>query len=318
MYIPGWEVRILKSAVFSKEYGFIVDYLAELLRELRKSDFSPILDGKISLDGSLTSRDRVAIRKSFSGMVKLIYPHQELSDPEIIELLDFCIEGRKRVKDQLYIIDETFRSEPVEFKYRVLSSGQEFAPETLEKQNYYAAIEVRNDTETAEDEKVKPVAAIVDLKPHQFILKDNQTGISFKKLFGNYLKGATHLRLQDPYIRLPYQFKNLLEFCMMLGNNKDPETELDLEVITWNTEEFIPDAISFFEELQANVLDLGINLLYKFENNHDRYIEANNGWKITLGRGLDIFEKTDGRFSIASLDQSRRKCKACEITYLNL
>ena len=316
MYIPGWEVRILKSAVFSKEYGFIVDYLAELLRELRKSDFSPILDSKISLDGSLTSRDRVAIRKSFSGMVKLIYPHQELSETEIIELLDFCIEGRKRVKDQLYIIDETFKSEPVEFKYRVLSSGQEFAPETLEKQNYFAAIEARNETETSDEENTQTINTNVVLEPHQFILKDNQTGISFKKLFGNYLKGATQLTLQDPYIRMPYQFKNLLEFCMMLGNNKDPETEITFEVITWNTEEFMSDTISFFEELQANVLDLGINLVYKFENHHDRFIDANSGWKITLGRGLDIFEKIEGRFNVADMDQSRRKCKACEITYL--
>ena len=133
MYVPGWEVRILKSSVFSKEYGFIVDYLAELLKELRKSDFSPILDNKISLDGSLTARDRIAIRKSFSGMVKLIYPNQILKDAEIIELLDFCIEGRKRVKDQLYIIDETFKAEVVEFKYRLLSNGEEFSIETLER-----------------------------------------------------------------------------------------------------------------------------------------------------------------------------------------
>ncbi len=115
---------------------------------------------------------------------------------------------------------------------------------------------------------------------------------------------------------MPYQFNNLLEFCMMLGNNKDPEMEIALEVITWNTEEFMPDTISFFEELQTNVLDLGINLVYKFENNHDRFIDANNGWKITLGRGLDIFEKTEGRFNVADMDQTRRKCKSCEITYI--
>jgi ATP-dependent Lon protease len=249
-------------------------------------------------------------------MVKLIYPHQELSEAEIIELLDFCIEGRKRVKDQLYIIDETFKSEPVEFKYRVFSSGQEFSPETLEKQNYFAAIEAKSDSETEEDETQQTLSTALELKSHQFILKDNQTGISYKKLFGNYLKGATSLSLQDPYIRMPYQFKNLLEFCVMLGNNKDPEIEINLEVKTWNTEEFMPDTISFFEELQANVLDLGINLVYQFENNHDRFIDANNGWKITLGRGLDIFEKTEGRFNIADLDQTRRKCKACEISYL--
>lgn len=316
MYIPGWEVRILKSAVFSKEYGFIVDYLAELLKELRKLDFSPILDNKISLDGSLTARDRIAIRKSFSGMVKLIYPNQILKDAEIIELLDFCIEGRKRVKDQLYIIDETFKAEVVEFKYRLLSTGEEFSIETLERQNYLAAVETRKEIETTEVESYNPINVAVDLKSHQFILKDNQTGISYKKLFGDYLKGATSLILQDPYIRMPYQFKNLLEFCIMLGNNKNPETEISLKVVTWNSEEFMIDAIEFLEELRDNILDLGINLTFKFENNHDRFIDANNGWKISLGRGLDIFEKIEGRFNAAALDQTRRKCKSCEITYL--
>lgn len=316
MYIPGWEVRILRSAVFSKDYGFIVDYLAELLRALRKSDFSSILDTKIILDGSLTSRDRVAIRKSFSGMVKLIYPNQILTEAELIELLDFCIEGRKRVKDQLYIIDETFKSEPVEFKYRLISSGVEYSPETLEKQNYTAAIENIKEIDNDENDITEKVSSDLDLVSHQFILKDNQTGISYKKLFGDYLKGATKITLQDPYIRMPYQFKNLLEFCMMVGNNKEPEIEISLEVITWNTEEYMQDTISFFEELQTNVLDLGIHLVYKFENNHDRFIETNNSWKITLGRGLDIFEKTEGRFNVADMDQSRRKCKSCEITYL--
>lgn len=316
MYIPGWEVRILRSAVFSKDYGFIVDYLAELLRALRKSDFSSILDTKIILDGSLTSRDRVAIGKSFSGMVKLIYPNQILTEAELIELLDFCIEGRKRVKDQLYIIDETFKSEPVEFKYRLISSGVEFSPETLEKQNYTAAIENIKEIDNDENDITEKVSSDLDLVSHQFILKDNQTGISYKKLFGDYLKGATKITLQDPYIRMPYQFKNLLEFCMMVGNNKEPEIEISLEVITWNTEEYMQDTISFFEELQTNVLDLGIHLVYKFENNHDRFIETNNSWKITLGRGLDIFEKTEGRFNVADMDQSRRKCKSCEITYL--
>jgi ATP-dependent Lon protease len=105
---------------------------------------------------------------------------------------------------------------------------------------------------------------------------------------------------------------------MMLGNNKEPEMELDVEIITWNTEEFMPDSISFFEELQSSVLDLGINLVYKFENNHDRFIDSNNGWKITLGRGLDLFEKTEGRFNVAEMDQARRKCKSCEITYLKI
>jgi len=317
MYIPGWEVSILKTSVFSSEYGFIVDYLAELLRVMRKADFSSLLDGKVSLDGSLTTRDKTAIRKSFSGLVKIIYPHQELTDNEIFELLDFCVEGRKRVKDQLYIIDETFRSEPVEFKYTILSSAKEVFPETLENLNYRAEVEVREELNRANSE-TKIEKPTLNLEPHEVEIKDNQTGISYKKLFGNYLKGAINITLQDPYIRMYFQFNNLLEFCVMLGNNKELDQEINLEVITWNHEEYLNDSIALFEELVPSVQGLGINLTYKMEQHHDRYIAADNGWKINLGRGLDIFEKIEGRFNVAEFDQNRRKCKNCHITYLKI
>lgn len=317
MYIPGWEVRILKTAVFSSEYGFIVDYLAELLREMRKYDFSSIMDKYVKLDGSLTTRDKTAIRKTFSGLVKLIYPHQEVSEKEALELLNFSIEGRKRVKDQLYIIDETFKSEPVDFKYTILSNSVEVFPETLENLNYKAAVEIK---EESDEESVKSTIEKpkLDLKPHQVILSDNQTGISYKKLFSNYLRGASNITIQDPYIRMYYQFKNLLEFCIMLGNNKDPEDQINLEVVTWNNEEYLEDSKLSLEELAQNVESIGINLTFRFEQHHDRFIAADNGWKITLGRGLDIFEKIEERFSVADLDQTKRKCKSCELTYLKI
>lgn len=317
MYVPGWEVSILKSSVFSNQYGFIVDYLAELLRELRKSDFSGILDEKVRLDGSLTTRDKTAIRKSFSGLVKLVYPDRQLTDEEIYELLDFCIEGRKRVKDQLYIIDETFRSEPVDFKYTILSSGHEVSPETLENINYKAAIDVQEEIKQDDSPEIveKPE---VELKPHQVILKDNQTGISYKKLFAEYLKGASHIIIQDPSIRMPYQFNNLMEFCMMLGNNKNPEQEIDLEVFSWNNEEYLEESRAAFEELSASVQEIGVNLIYKLEQHHDRFIQVDNGWKIILGRGLDIFEKIEGRFNVAGIDQTKRKCKSCELSFIKL
>ena len=75
------------------------------------------------------------------------------------------------------------------------------------------------------------------------IIKDNQTGLSYKRLFAAYLKGAKAMTIQDPYIRFPYQMNNLLEFCFMLSNIKEPEEELDLEVVTWNNEEFMMDSI---------------------------------------------------------------------------
>src|SRR5690606_6941600 len=253
------------------------------------------------------------------GLSKLIYPHQEMTDEELMELLDFAVEGRKRVKDQLYVIDETFKNEPVVFRYVVKSTGKEYFPETLENLNYNAAIEIKQQEQNEENkDQVVEVKPKLNLKPHQVILKDNQTGISYKKLFADYLKGAENITIQDPYIRMFYQFKNLLEFCVMLGNNKEPEEQINLEVVTWNTEEYLEESKNSFEELALNVQQIGINLTYRFENNHDRFIAADNGWKITIGRGLDIFEKIEERFSVADLDQIKRKCKATEITYLRI
>ncbi|MCB0524513.1 MAG: BREX system Lon protease-like protein BrxL [Lewinellaceae bacterium] len=317
LYIPGWEVRILKNEVFSTEYGFIVDYLAEILRELRKADYSGILDKYVELHGSLSTRDKTAIRKSFSGLAKLLYPHREMNQEEVVELLNFAIEGRKRVKDQLYIIDETFRNEPVEFTYILKSNKQSYAPEALEKLNLATAKADRLSEEEELEESLTHESAI-NLTPHQTIIQDNQTGVSYRKLFADYLKGASKISIQDPYIRLPYQFKNLLEFCIMLANNKDPEDEISLEVVSWNSVEYQPSSVSSFEELQESVKDLGIQFTFMMQDTHDRFIWADNGWKITLGRGLDIFEKTEGRFNVADLDQNLRRCKACEVTYLRV
>src|SRR5690606_11692996 len=164
------------------------------------------------------------------------------------------------------------------------SSGKVVYPETLENLNYRAAVEVQEDLKEENNGPVvqKPK---LELKPHQVILKDNQTGISYKKLFADYLKGAENITIQDPYIRMYYQFNNLLEFCVMLGNNKEPDQEINLEIVSWNQEEYMNDSIALFEELVPSVQELGINLTYRMEQHHDRFIAADNGWKITLGRG---------------------------------
>lgn len=321
LYIPGWEVRILKTSVFSKGFGFIVDYLAEILRELRKADFSGMIDQEVTLNGSLSARDKTAIRKSFSGLMKLLYPHKEVTKDQFLEILDFAIEGRKRVKDQLYIFDETFLNEPVEFSYIIKSSGIKREPETLEKLNYAADIAGKT-TIIAEEDAVDATniikECITKLEARHISLKDNQTGVSYQRLFADYLRGASEIIIQDPYIRLPYQFRNLMEFCVMLSEIKSPDEEILLKVITWNTEEYMKESIANFEEISETLLDVGIHLTYEFEQVHDRSIQANNGWKIALGRGLDIFDRVEGRFNIAEVDQTKRKCKACDITFIKV
>lgn len=333
-YSPGWEVRILKESVFTTGFGFIVDYLAEILKELRKQDFSNLLDKYFELHGSMSKRDKLAIRKTFSGMVKLLYPGMEPDEQQARELLDFAYEGRKRVKDQLYIIDETFRSEPVEFTYKSKSSGRTYSVETLERINNLPETPVTIVAEPPEnlenptiinpqmgtpDFEINQSASEVNEKKPitlQVLIRDNQTGISYKKLFAEYLTGAKKIALTDPYIRFHYQFQNLLEFGVMLSQVKAPEDITELHVITWYNEGKYQDSNHFFDELTISFSELGIELTWEFLDLHDRSITSDNGWKITLGRGLDIFEPREGRFSVGDYVQEKRSCKNCEITFI--
>src|SRR5437868_1514079 len=100
-YIPGWEIPKMKVDFFTNHYGFVVDYLAEALRELRKHTFTEVLDRNFSLGSHLKSRDVKAVRRTVSGLVKLIYPNGELSKDEVAELVELALEGRRRVKEQL-------------------------------------------------------------------------------------------------------------------------------------------------------------------------------------------------------------------------
>jgi ATP-dependent Lon protease len=100
-YIPGWELPKMRVEFFTDHYGFVVDYLAEALRELRKHSFTEAADQYFSFGSHLNARDVKAARKTLSGLVKLIYPHGEYSPDELAELVELALEGRRRVKEQL-------------------------------------------------------------------------------------------------------------------------------------------------------------------------------------------------------------------------
>ena len=100
-YLPGWEVPKMRIEFFTDHYGFVVDYLAEALRELRRHNFTEMVDHYFSLGSHLNARDVKAVRKTMSGLIKLIYPDGQLTKEEMAELLDLALEGRRRVKEQL-------------------------------------------------------------------------------------------------------------------------------------------------------------------------------------------------------------------------
>lgn len=143
----------------------------------------------------------------------------------------------------------------------------------------------------------------------------NQKGISYQNLFADYVRSAKNVNIIDPYIRYPYQVDNLIEFIQMIKENSTVPEGLTITLHTQNDEERIPEMIDIFDEIQDELASYNIEFNYYFDAVHDRSIDLDNGWKILLSRGLDIFEQYS-RFSLANAKQENRRCKEFSVTFM--
>ncbi len=316
-YLPGWEVDKLRNEMFSDGYGFVVDYLAEILRELRKEDWGNNYRENFELSNSITTRDKDGITKTYAGLCKIIFPDKQATLQERKELFEFAIECRRRVKLQLQKMDETF--EPVDFSFAGIGEGKTKEIFTLEevqylgKQNVFAEDTIESE-ETKDNEKRKTKLAGKHIE-----VFDNQKGVSYKNLFGEYFKGASKVTIIDPYIRLPYQIRNLVELINLIASHKQADEIVKVELITNSDENFIDESRERLKSLQDNLSPIGVDFNLQFDADiHDRYILIDNNWKIILGRGLDIWNKTNGMFDIAETNQLYRTCKGFSMTVMEL
>lgn len=326
-YIPGWEVDIIRGEMFSEGYGFVVDYLAEILRTMRNHDLSHFYTDHFELLSDISTRDRDAINKTFGGLVKILFPHGEATNDEIEELLKFAIEGRKRIKDQLFRIDQTY--EPVKFGYTPQGQKESVRVKTLEEtqypKHYYQGI-LPDNMEEAEpaDETVLTTDSSPKeepLKEKHVVVQENQRGISFDKLFGPYLRGVRDIKITDPYIRLFYQARNMMEFLETIAKNKADDDVVDVHLITAEDEFKGEQQKSYLIDMQMSLQTAGVRFQWEFDASgsaHARHIVTDAGWKILLDRGLDIFQHYDMNeaFALNNRMQEFRACKAFEVTYI--
>lgn len=329
-YIPGWEVDIIRGEMFSNGYGFVVDYLAEILRSLRNHDYSDRYKEHFSLSSDISTRDRDGINKTFSGLMKILFPHDGATKEEIEELLRFAIEGRKRVKDQLMRIDSTYGN--VRFTY-LGTDGQAKPVTTLEEEEYpsyyHKAIAEGEDGEILEaaqpgspqipSEPLAPAEPVLKEKHRTF--QENQKGLSFDTLLGPYLKGATAITVTDPYIRLFYQMRNFMEFLETVVKHKAPDEEVSVHLVTTEDEFKGEQQKENFEKMKESARAVGVNFTWEFDGTgtiHARHIITDRGWKISLDRGLDIFQhyEMNNTFTFANRLQQYRPCKAFEVTFI--
>jgi len=319
-YLPGWEVDIIRNEMFTDAYGFIVDYYAECLRHLRKFDYSDVIDPYFELDKSIATRDKTGIKKTVSGLCKIIYPHKKVTKEEVEEILRYAVEGRKRVKNQLLKMDETYNE--VDFSFHDKDFDSTISIQTREVLDYDKLLHAAEVQAEQSEQELKKITPQKTLKSGvNVVIKEDDKGISYESLFRDYLIGAKEIHLVDPYLRDKYQIINLHDFCRMLLTIIPAGEELSLKVFTkehdfkpYEQEETLEYLLNTYEYTPLNVeVDIESE-----KSIHDRSIETDHGWKITMGRGLDMFQPYDFKnpFNLANADQKQRRCKDFEVTYI--
>ena len=103
-YLPGWEIPKMRSDLLTEHYGLITDCLSEFCKEMRRRDYTHLSDAHFRLNSDFNKRDEIAVRKTFSGLAKLLFPDQKMEKEDVRWLLEYAIEGRRRVKEQLKIM----------------------------------------------------------------------------------------------------------------------------------------------------------------------------------------------------------------------
>ena len=300
--IEGWFMPRITRDTPSKTLGFKGDFFSEVLHELRVDlRYADYVSHSLHLPQCEDMRDNKAIARLAEGYLKLLFPDLNQTDDEFIEYcVNPAVRMRQQVRDELAKIDQEFKwvtiksQKPDEFQ---LSHPDERPDPEVEK----------------ERQKVDPLSP--DRKPEEKTIDivEGQMGVSYEKLFLPYLEGAKYIKICDPYIRLHYQIFNLMSFCETLDASEGP---IRLHLVTGRDAYKESEIKSNLDDLTKGLSNHNIQFEYELDENlHDRWIETDTGWRIILGRGLDIFQKPDDKFTLGFMDQTKRKCKATTITY---
>jgi len=346
-YLPGWEIDVIRGEMFTKGYGFIVDYLAEILRHLRQEDFSHRPDQHFKISEKISTRDRDAIYKTMSGLLKLIFPNGGETAEDVEELLRLAMESRKRVKDQLARIDSTYPE--VDFHY-LGTDGTKRRVTTVEEEEYPQFYHLKPALDPKEQEQTDTpadggdvasdvgatgsasgtsaepaLAAKTDVKPAleegHHVFTEDRKGISYDRLFGSYIAGASKIIVTDPYVRFFYQIRNMMEFVEMVIRRKSPEDQISVHLVTGPDDGNVAKQRELLDSITDACVGSGVEFTWAFDGTgtaHARDIVTDTGWKIVLDRGLDIFQapiRKDG-FSLGDRLQEHRIIKGFYVTYV--
>lgn len=328
-YLPGWEMPKNSSDYLTNNYGFITDYLAEAFHhQLKSVNVYEMVNKRIQLGRAIEGRDEKGIKKTVCAFIKMLHPHGECSNEEFDEYVEYAVECRRRVKEQM-----NKRKPDDEFANIGLSyfnhKGEEIVVHCPESVGALATLEpskpassVSNEEPTvtdtgttapkqaeqqADDSVDAKQEPVEELKEQHYTINYDSTGYSYESIVTPYLKGAKAVVIEDPYIRAKHQLNNFVRFCEAVI--KQPSVDSVTLITSYDDQTDVKEMASALKDLQQSLLELDVRLDVQVnENLHDREIRIDNGWTIKIGRGLDFFQKPDSWFGVGVNDLSLRKC----------
>ena len=328
---PGWEVSPIRNELFTSGYGFIVDYVAEIFKHQRSEDFTGAYKEQFEIASEVSIRDQTGFEKTFSGLMKILYPHGQATAEEIEELLSFSMECRRRVREHILRIDDTFARH--DFMYRNIESGKTVTVITPEEKQYPTfagppGTQHGEGSEEPQDETNSPpdvtdgnqASSPEEPEPKHLVVPENAKGWSYRLLFAPYLKDARSVVIRDPFVRAFYQVKNVMEFLQMAYELVLEGDEMTVHLVTQSDTESCIKQAELLDKLVETFTGTRIAFTWELDHSagfHARSIVTDTGWKISVDRGLDIFLRYEaGAFSLEQALQETRLTRGFEVTYL--
>lgn len=337
-YIPGWEMPKNSSEFLTSKYGFITDYLAEAFHyQFKHTNRYSEVSERVKLGKAVEGRDEKGIKKTICAFLKVLHPDGPAPQAEFEEYVEYAIECRRRVKEQMNKRKPDDEFERIGLSY-IRSSGEEvvvYCPESKDAAATQQPVRrrlkvVEQVAATATGAASKPAAtgtqvsaapmpqaaavhppsvppAVEELREKHYTIMYGDTGYSYESIFGPYLSGATSIEIEDPYIRANHQVHNFVRFCEMVL--KHVAVKKITLVTSYDSDTNVAELAERLEELKQSLLELDVVLDIKVNPNlHDREVRIDNGWTVKIGRGLDFYQKPGGWFEVGANDLSLRKC----------
>lgn len=335
---PGWEVAPIRHELFTNGYGFVVDYIAEVLKHLRTEDFTSAYKKHFEIVSEVSTRDQTGFEKTFSGLMKILFPDGSATPAECEELLSFAMECRRRVREHILRIDDTFK--PHDFMFKPLSTGKIVIVLTPEEIQYptFAKAKTKSGETDAQDAGNSPVAFTkaqsssaasqsdsspvlqFGSEPGHIVIPESSKGWSYRRLFAENLKGARQITISDPFIRTFHQLRNVMEFLQMVHEVVPDGDEVAVNLVTQSDRDNSARQEDQLNQIVGAFGGSKVTFSWCFDQSpafHARSITTDTGWKITIDPGLDIFQSFEDRaFSLEQALQEARLTRGVEITYL--